>query len=81
MMKNRLRFEVVSVFDGPDQTRNELYHGLKTFANDSDTTLTILYLKIHSLRSAGCLSPKIIFHMDNCWRENKIVLFLPFVVC
>jgi len=71
MTKNRLRYEVVSVFDGPDQTRNELYHGLKTFANDSDTTLTILYLKIRSLKSAGCLSPKIIFHMDNCWRENK----------
>jgi len=71
MTKNRLRYEVISVFDAADRSRDELYHGLKVFPNDCNTTLTVLYLKIRSLRAVGALSPKLIFHMDNCWRENK----------
>jgi hypothetical protein len=66
MTKNRLRYEVVSVFDGADESRNQLFHGLNCFPNDSDTTLTILYLKLCSLRSTGSLSTKLTIHMDNC---------------
>src|SRR5450759_4917591 len=70
LTKNRLRYEVISLIDFT-HTEHQLYHGLNCFPHDSDTTMTLIYFKLHQLRQAGQITPKLQLHMDNCFRENK----------
>lgn len=70
LTKARPRYEVISLLDfGNNQS--QLYHGLNCFPHDSDMTMTILYFRIRELRESGNVTPKLILHMDNCYRENK----------
>jgi len=70
LTKNRLRYEVIG-FINFSLNSNIFFHGLSLFAHDSDTTISILYWKIRSLRIDGQCGSKLQLHMDNCYRENK----------